>query len=276
VPPKQKRSAKEKEPRGEKKEQPTSQPSAQWTPPSEGSLGPNGNASVGIGAPRGLKEGAPAPQPWQHQTLPTPQGTTDTTKIAGTEIASNPPVADWRPNGPSPIKAPAGPPAFPSDSPARVPSCVLVGSQLYNFALNDTQGRPWEFKKQRRGKVILLDFWFTTCRPCINTVHHLKRLQQQYGPEGLEVIGIANEGAGTIQDQARRVNLFAQVQRINYQLLLSGGSDCPVIRQFGVTNYPTLLLLDESGRIHRRYVGEPDRRTLDELEWEIQRLLKHP
>ncbi len=275
VPPGKKRSAKEKDSRGDKKEQPTSQPSAQWNTPNEGSLGPGGSASVGIGPPRGLKEGAPAPQPWQHQTVPTPQSPPDSTKIAGTEFASNPPVASWQPNGAESKPARSGSPALPDSSPARVPSCVLVGSQLYNFALYDPQGQPWEFRKQRRGKVVLLDFWFTSCPPCIATIPHLQILKSKYGPYGLEIIGIANERAGlSFQAQAERVNAFARLRNIDYQLLMSGGSDCPVVRQFNVTHFPTLVLLDESGRIQRRFVGEPSQRSLEELEWEIQKLLK--
>lgn len=58
---------------------------------------------------------------------------------------------------------------------ARIPSCVLVGKQLVNLALNDINGQPWEFKTSRRGKLILLDFWSTTCQPCRETVPALDR-----------------------------------------------------------------------------------------------------
>src|SRR5439155_23866238 len=53
------------------------------------------------------------------------------------------------------------------DVPARVPSCSLVGGQLRNFALYDLHGQPWEYKKSRRGRLLLLDFWATDCPPCV-------------------------------------------------------------------------------------------------------------
>jgi len=189
--PKSRKPAKEQNAKGPKQEQPTAQRTPQWDSPSEGSITPRGNASVGIGPPQALKDGAPAPQPWQHQTVPTPQGPPDSTKIAETELAAAPPVARWQPNA-GDAKPPSGnQPPLLADSPARVPSCVLVGSVLHNFALNDLQGQPWEFQKQRRGRVVLLDFWHTGCVPCIQTIPVLNSLQGDFGQSGLEVIGIA-------------------------------------------------------------------------------------
>jgi thiol-disulfide isomerase/thioredoxin len=160
------------------------------------------------------------------------------------------------------------------DAPARVPSCSLVGNKLYNFALNDLQGQPWELKKQRRGKVILLDFWATNCVYCIPLIPHLNILQQKYGGDGLEVVGIACEQYGSPQDQAQRVASFARLKNINYQLLLSSGKQCPVAGQFAVNYLPTLVLIDESGRIVRRHSGELDSRALDDLDWTIRSLLR--
>jgi thiol-disulfide isomerase/thioredoxin len=138
----------------------------------------------------------------------------------------------------------------------RVPSCVLTGKQLDNFALYGLDGKTWEYRTCRRGKVVLLDFWGTWCLPCREAVHHLRILQSNYGPLGLEVIGIDYEQTGTPQQQIRRVQNVRDVLHINYRLLL--GSDiynCPVKAQFGIRNFPTLVLLDENSRIIWRAEG---------------------
>lgn len=170
-------------------------------------------------------------------------------------------------------------PTLPSDSrleaPARVPSCVLVGKQLVNLALNDINGEPWEFKTSRRGKLILLDFWSTTCLPCRETTPALRQLQSQFGSQGLEVIGIACEDGGSAPEQAYRVNALCQKLQINYRQLLSSGGQCPVRTQFGIHFVPTLVLIDanDQGRIVWHHEGKPDRSTLAELERLIQRKL---
>jgi thiol-disulfide isomerase/thioredoxin len=277
-----KKAPNEENAKGAKKEQPTAQRSPQWTSPSEGSLNPAGNASVGIGPPRGLNDGAPNPQPWQHQTVPTPQTPPDSTKIAtGQEFASGvkvqiPPVRDKAPSAPNGPGATAGGPMpfSTAELTAVVPSCVLLGKELHNFALYDLNGQPWEYKKNRRGKVVLLDFWHTYCIPCIQTIPNLVTLQKMYGDYGLEVVGITYEQYGSPADKAQRVAGMARVKGINYQLLQGGSPRCPVREKFGVQSVPTLVLLDENGRIAWTHVGQLDRDSLGDLEWQLRGLLR--
>jgi thiol-disulfide isomerase/thioredoxin len=179
----------------------------------------------------------------------------------------------------TPLKIAGGPPRSVTGEPAwspalpasRVPSCVLVGKQLYNFALYDLDNRVFEFRK-RTGKLTLLDFWGTQCVPCIATIPHLKSLQEKYGPAGLRVIGITYENEGTAEQQRRQVDRICQTQKINYKVLL-GGSDCPVKQQLRVQFLPTLILVDRNGWIIDQYVGRPSNVQLEELEEKIQRWL---
>jgi thiol-disulfide isomerase/thioredoxin len=152
------------------------------------------------------------------------------------------------------------------DGPARVPSCVLVGKQLINFALNDVNGQPWEYKTNRRGKLVLLDFWRTDCIPCRDTIPLLTRLQNLYGNQGLEVIGIAVESGGTAQEQAYKVNRLARQLNVNYRQLLSSSAVCPVRSEFRVEAVPTTVLLDQNGNIIWQHQGTPDRYKADELD----------
>ncbi len=194
--------------------------------------------------------------------------------------------AGWIPP-PLEIKAPkAKPPEFAKITPgelpqkaidppatlgsAQVPSCVLVGRQLVNFALNDINGEAWELKANRKGKLVLLDFWGTWCAPCKQTMPTLKGLQNKYGGQGLEVVGIAYEREGSAQEQAHKVNEVCQKLLINYRQLLGSGDSCVVKTQLGVRAYPTLILLDEQGNILWRHVGALDSNSREELERLIQ------
>ena len=155
----------------------------------------------------------------------------------------------------------------PATGPARVPSCVLTGQTVHNFALMDVSGQPWEYRRNHRGRLVLLDFWGTWCVHCLHSVPHLNILQRTYGPAGLEVVGIAYE-EGTPMEQAQKVNRVRQRLQINYRVLLgSDRAQCPVRTQFGVINWPTLVLLDESGRIIWRSEGleAPQIKELDAI-----------
>src|SRR5262249_9513762 len=146
--------------------------------------------------------------------------------------------------------SPDVPPLATPEVPGRVPSCSLVGKQLYNFTLNDLHGQPWEYRRHRQGRYVLLDFsGLTWCVHCIQAIPHLNALQKQYGPYGLEVVGIAYE-EGSPQEQARKVERIARSKNVSYKLLLGGGqATCPVRAQFEVARWPTLVLLDENSRI---------------------------
>lgn len=178
--------------------------------------------------------------------------------------------------GASPPAAPIAPTPVPAVQ-TPVPSCALVGRKLHNFALYDLDGQPWEFARQRRGRLVLLDFWGTWCPACVQGIPHLNILHSKYGRQGLEVIGIAYE-EGSPQEQIRRIERVNKLpgKRIDYRVLLGGDRmECPVRNQFEVRNWPTLFLLDENGMIVWKEEGL-DSHKLKDLDLLIQHKLRPP
>jgi thiol-disulfide isomerase/thioredoxin len=190
-----------------------------------------------------------------------------------------PPAVPERPVPAAPEEAAASPSraAPPADEPAPVPSCRLIGRRLENFALRDENGQAWEYRRDRKGRLVLLDFWHTRCRPCLEGIAHLNELHEQFGPVGLEVIGIADEQQGTPEDRAARVLSTRGRFHVRYRTLLSGhqgaGERCPVVSQFNVGLYPTLKLIDaETGAVVWESEGLGER-ALFELKAEVARRL---
>jgi thiol-disulfide isomerase/thioredoxin len=174
------------------------------------------------------------------------------------------------------VPAPAsdtGPGAALPNVQAPVPFCVLQGRRLGNFALKDLDGQTWEYNRNRKGRVVLLDFWYSTCPHCLPAMPKLAKLQQEYGSYGLEVVGIAYE-KGDFDRQAMNVRGVRARLGANYTMLLGGGGTgpCPVRTQFGVSRFPTLVLLDASGNIIMQKEGL-DERGEYELVMEIRRQL---
>ncbi len=167
---------------------------------------------------------------------------------------------------------------FPSLA-SPVPACVLVGQKLENFALYDMNGQVWDYKKNKSGRMVLLDFWFSSCGPCLQAIPHIVELQRRYKTYGLEVVGIAYE-KGTPEEQVNKVRPIRARYHMNYNSLFggSGPEPCPVRTQFDVTSFPTLVLLDEEGNIVWRNQKDEgvDPRQLKELEIEIRKGLGIP
>jgi thiol-disulfide isomerase/thioredoxin len=158
-------------------------------------------------------------------------------------------VPDSRPSQPPGVPQSPGSVRLPN-MPTPVPSCGLYGNRLDNFALKDVEGKVWEYRRDRRGRLVLLDFWYHTCGPCLTEIPHLNALQNDYGPYGLEVVSIACE-TGPLAEQQKNVRTIRARHYINYKTLLSGGGPgkCPVMEQFGATYFPMLVLLDNDGTI---------------------------
>jgi thiol-disulfide isomerase/thioredoxin len=177
-----------------------------------------------------------------------------------------------RVNIPAPVAVPPiQPQSFnvtpPSTAVAPRPSdCFVNGNRVVSLRLPDADGREWDFAN-RRGRLVLLDFWGTWCGPCLRAVPEISRLHSTYAGSGLEVVGVACE-RGSPADNARRVRDTRQRLKIGYRLVLADPPDrCQ--DQFHITGYPTLVLLDGDGTIIWRGTPEQER----ELESIIRRRL---
>jgi thiol-disulfide isomerase/thioredoxin len=190
-----------------------------------------------------------------------------------------PPAPVPEQHGEAGTTTPLSPATAPAGTGSTVPACRMSGSRLDTFVLYDFDGKPWDLRKQRTGKVVLLDFWFSGCGPCRRAIPHLVELQQKYGTFGLQIVGVANEG-GTLAEKQKALLPVRARFGINYTLLFAGGGDgpCPVMKEFAVVEYPTLVLLDRDGEVvFRTKKGQGlDPQAAYDLEMEIRRQLGLP
>ena len=101
-----------------------------------------------------------------------------------------------------------------------------------------------------RGQVVVLDFWATYCPPCREEIPHLVRLQREFGPKGLKVIGL-NVGG---EEDRPKVPEFVRQYGIQYQL---ADPDDETVSLFlaGDSSIPQTFVLDRRGRLVRHFVG---------------------
>ena len=135
-----------------------------------------------------------------------------------------------------------------------LPGCTETSSPptfLLDFAVIDVQGQPHRLADYR-GKVVIVDFWGTWCPPCEAEIPSFVRLQEEYGPQGLQIIGL-NYEQGTPQSATRAVKAFMATNGINYPCALG----TPEIRAQvpGFEAFPTTIFLDKTGRVRAKEVG---------------------
>lgn len=100
-----------------------------------------------------------------------------------------------------------------------------------------------------KGKVVILDMWATYCPPCVEGTPHLVKLQNQYGKDGLVVIGlnVGNEDKKLISDFAKQFNVQYEMAIPDWELVdLYTQNDSRI---------PQTFILDREGRTVRQFVG---------------------
>ncbi|MDH4175436.1 MAG: TlpA family protein disulfide reductase [Betaproteobacteria bacterium] len=118
-----------------------------------------------------------------------------------------------------------------------------------------------------RGRVVLVNFWATSCVTCVAEMPKMAATWRKYAPRGYDMVAVAMS-----YDHPNAVAAFVRQQALPFRVALD--TDGAVARAFGnVSVTPTTYLLDRSGRIVAKYVGEPDWR---EFHARIERALAEP
>lgn len=115
--------------------------------------------------------------------------------------------------------------------------------------------------KDLNGKVVILDFWATYCKPCLEEIPHLKSLQAKYGPDNLRVIGLH---VGGLDDQPK-IPEFVEMLKIDYTLAYP--EDALTSYIFGQESaIPQTAIFDRRGKLVKKFIGfgEGIKRELDE------------
>jgi thiol-disulfide isomerase/thioredoxin len=130
-------------------------------------------------------------------------------------------------------------PALPSD-----PVPLLPGAPAPDFEGRDLTGGAFALR-DLRGKIVLIDFWASSCPPCRGAAIPLKRIADQYG-DGLAIVGVS------LDEDRQTYEAFAWNHRLpGRQIRDGGGWFGPIARRYDVasTGIPFFVLLDRRGRV---------------------------
>ncbi|MBC7171538.1 MAG: TlpA family protein disulfide reductase [Polyangiaceae bacterium] len=112
------------------------------------------------------------------------------------------------------------------------------------------------------GRVVVLDFWATWCRPCQRVMPLLERLHQERHDDGLSILGISNEPMQPIRS-------FLAGRPVSYTVGRDVGG---TLRRYGVSGLPTLVIIGRDGKVRASHSGA-DSERLAELGSLVDRLL---
>lgn len=123
---------------------------------------------------------------------------------------------------------------------------VGVEEEMYapDFTLEDLSGEEHTLSDYR-GKVVLVDFWATYCKPCRDEIPHFVDFYEKYREDSLVILGVGVDGKKNLQR-------FSENFDVNYPILVDNKD---IATEYEIRGVPTTFILDRDGKITKKVVG---------------------
>jgi peroxiredoxin len=200
--------------------------------------------------------------------LEAPAATDDVDAPAGDEVT----VAETGggADSPSEVEAPAAGVRAPLPKPIHTlsgPKCqqsFSVGTKVKPFRLPSVEGEKTISPTGYRNRVVLLNFWGTWCKPCLEELPEFDRLYRKYRAHGLTLVAVATD------EEPKLVQEFIDKHKLRARVALAGEEAAGVYNR---PNFPFSFVIDGSGKIVAAYdfiagncMGDLEQVIRDELE----------
>ena len=124
-----------------------------------------------------------------------------------------------------------------------------TGRSAPNFKLENVQGDYVSLKDELGDGPVLISFWATWCKPCIEEMTKYKDIYKDLKDKGLKVLAISIDDERTVA----KVKPFVRSKNFPFPVLLDTNSE--VARKYYAQNIPYSVLLDKSGNIVYTHLG---------------------
>lgn len=159
-------------------------------------------------------------------------------------------------------------PLQPAHTAARLPGCLallLFAVWLASLARPAyAADAPVLDLHAYRGRVVVVDFWASWCKPCRQSIPWLNALKRRYAGQGLVIIGV------NVDADRAEAERFRREVPIEFDVIYD--SDGALATHFGVEAMPSSFVFDRSGQLAHRLLGFREARR-DEHESRLRTLL---
>jgi peroxiredoxin len=128
-------------------------------------------------------------------------------------------------------------------------SSAFAADRAPDFTLPDVNGDKVRLSDKLKNGPVLLDFWATWCKPCLQELPSLERIRQLYSKDSLQVLAISTDNPKS----SSNVKPFTRGQGFQFTVLLD--TDSEVRKLFGGTTMPFSVLIAPSGDVVYQHLG---------------------
>lgn len=124
-------------------------------------------------------------------------------------------------------------------------SSDLIGKSVPSFVMKDSNGNLISAENSK-GKVVVLNFWFAACKPCIAEIPELNEVYEKYKNDTNVVF------ASITFEKQEKVDVFLTKHPIKYPLVSDKKEICDL---FKISGYPTNIVIDKNGNYYDHISG---------------------
>lgn len=126
------------------------------------------------------------------------------------------------------------------------PPIVNAGDKAPDFSVKTESGKTVTLQNFG-GKLLVLNFWASWCPPCIEETPSLEEFARQFGPQGVVVLGVSNDG------NERQYRQFLQKFGITFETSRDPKND--ISASYGTFQLPETYLIDRNGRVVEKVIS---------------------
>ncbi|MBP9159509.1 MAG: TlpA family protein disulfide reductase [Flavobacteriales bacterium] len=134
---------------------------------------------------------------------------------------------------------------------AQLDNLLPIGSVAPDFSQNSPDGKPIKLSSLR-GKVVLIDFWASWCRPCRMENPNVKRVYDRFHNKGFEIIGVSLD-----RDKDAWTGAIAQDGLPWKHVSDLAFWNNAAAQLYGVSSIPYTVLLDREGKVIAKNLRGP-------------------
>lgn len=117
------------------------------------------------------------------------------------------------------------------------PSAALLNQKLIDFEAKTIHGEVINTKNWQ-GEIIVLNFWFTRCAPCLNEISQLNKVATAFSDKSVHFVAV------TWEKDIEVLRKFALLRNMKYT---SVGDGKLIIDKYLLRLYPTNIVIDQNG-----------------------------
>jgi len=138
----------------------------------------------------------------------------------------------------------------------------LIGTDASIFSATDINGNEYSLNSLK-GKIIVMNFWFVECKPCVMEMPELNELVKNYKNKDVVFLGFAT-------NDKSKIDSFLKKKDFSYNIIPNSKK---IAEAYKVSGYPTHIIIDENSKIVYSTSGLGPT-TITDIEKTIESLIK--